>query len=541
MSEEKKINTTGYTFEELILLNQVYVDKTQYIYNLLASGYKYVFLSRPRRFGKSITIQTFEELFNGKKELFNGLYIKEKTDWKWEKYPVLHFDFSKIAQTTPNDFSLGLGYTIDEIANSFSLTLSSTQVTSKLDKLLSLLFNERGQVVVLIDEYDSPITNNAFNPEIMKFNAIYKEFFSVLKADSKYLKFVFITGITRYAKVGIFSGMNNIKDISLDPNYATMLGYTKEEIQSNFSSNIQRGIKSSLLTEEEYIARLKREYDGYRFSPSSPSVYNPVSIGEFFSSGNCINFENYWSQTGNTTLLMNMAEKNDFSAIGEIEEPIDFSTLEDFDVVSLVEAPTSDKLKYLMYQTGYLTIKKRDKNGNFILTFPNNEVRTSFNKTLLSRFINSNRISKSSSNIIYESLRNGESERAIDEINVVFSSLPFSSIPKGAYENQYKGYLEMLLIGGKGEGERVISEDELSGGKPDIIIELKNHVYIIEGKLDRSPEEGIEQIINNGYALPYASENEKRTIHLIGLSFSSANAKKKNSRRKIGSFKEVLI
>lgn len=541
----KEIATSGLTFKRIIENNCLYVDKTESLFSLISRSDIYFFLSRPRRFGKSLTLSTLESIFNGEKQLFSSLYIGTKTKYTFPIHPVVRFDFSKIQHKNASELERAITEAIEAEAKRKNITLKAELYASKLDELLFTLNKRDGSVVVLIDEYDAPLSDNSLKSDkvIEEINNILKTFYSTLKSDTEFLRFVFITGVTKFAKLGLFSTMNNLIDISMSPEYATMLGYSEEELRSNFSEYIEEGIYLSNTPLYEYLEKVKEHYNGFSFVDGKSTVYNPVSIGKFFSEGKGVNFDNYWFNTGTPELLMKMANKLDFSIIRDMKEPVDFRILENLDITKIVKNPTPTNLKYLMLQSGYLSISSKTTDKRYILKYPNEEVEQSFSLALVNAYTKEENLAQTISNTISVSIREGNFEKAIEEINSAFSSISFRALPLEATEAQYKGFLQILFNASccYALDERVIAENELSGGKPDLIVETKEHVYVIETKLDQKATTAIQQIKDNGYASQYKTKTEKRKIHLIGISFSSAKAQLKKDRRKISSWIKEII
>ncbi len=378
----KKIDISNPTFGKLIAEDNVYVDKTRYLYNLLTDGGTYYFCARPRRFGKSLTLSTLEAIFKGKRELFKGLYL-DSTDYDWKEYPVIHVDFGLCGAKTAEECATWINGKLDDIASSYCIELPSSSYYAKLDRLITAL-SQRAPVVVLIDEYDKMLSNNIYNPEVEAIRDVTRSFFEVIKAKNDSLRFVFITGVTKYSKVSIFSSMNNLRDISMSDEYATMFGYTQKELEENFEEYIEKGIEATGTNRETYLSELKYMYDGYRFVPGAETVYNPVSVGSFFDEGGK-DFNSYWIDTGGTKLLMDIAKKVHFNIAEDLEKPASKSKLASFDIIEMTTGNlTSLKYKALLLQSGYLTIKGAEKKGNDLyLGFPNEKVQEALSVKLL--------------------------------------------------------------------------------------------------------------------------------------------------------------
>ena len=299
------IMTANGSFENLRRGGYVYVDKTAYLHSLVRQEGNMFFLSRPRRFGKTLTVSTLEAIFQGRRELFKGLAI-DKTDYDWKPYPIIHIDFGNCGRNTAEDLEAWLKKAMRQVALSYGiaapdLSQHADDVFSDLIDGLSCL----GKVVVLIDEYDKVLSDNVFSPEVEKLRQVLGNFYQVVKTKGALLRFVFITGVTKYARLSVFSKMNNLKDLSMSPVYGTMLGYTQKELEENFAGSIEQGVKDTGMGREAYLAKVREMYDGYRFAPGCETVYNPVSVGSFFdgSDGGGVRFNDYWIDTGGSVRL----------------------------------------------------------------------------------------------------------------------------------------------------------------------------------------------------------------------------------------------
>ena len=352
---------------------------TDILYNLIKLKGTYFFCPRPRRFGKTLTISTLEAIFQGKKELFKGLKIYDM-DYDWKEYPVIHIDLGNVQGSNAEELTIALKDEISIIASQYGIRLKSKLPSSMLRELISKISKET-KVVILIDEYDKILSSNIYNPNVEEMRGVLRGFFEVIKAQYKLIRFAFITGVTKFSKVSIFSSMNNLIDLSFIREYATLFGYTEEEVKHYFSEYIEQGIKRTGLSYDEYMAKLEKKYNGNRFSPDSEvTVYNPVSIGLFFFYGG-EKFDNYWVETGGMKLLMDVAKHIDFDISKDITTPISKSDITVFDILEMASNTVSPyKYKSLLFQSGYLTIKGISKNNPnaYILDFPNEEVAESY-------------------------------------------------------------------------------------------------------------------------------------------------------------------
>ncbi|MEA5141435.1 ATP-binding protein [Arcicella rigui] len=484
-------------FEKLRSENFLYVDKTEFIYKMADIG-GYYFLSRPRRFGKSLFISTLECLFLAKKELFKGLYIEDK--WNWEQSnPIIRMSFSNIGHKY-----LGLKDAIDkrldEIAEEYNLSLVAPSIDQKFKELIQKLSAKRGKVVVLIDEYDKPIIDYlGENPDkAIENRDIMKVFYSILKDADPHLKLVFITGVSKFSRVSIFSDLNNLDDITIDSRFAGCCGITEEELADNFVEELKT------LDKQE----IKRWYNGYTWD-SSTSVYNPFSLLNFFRKKT---FQNYWFETGTPTFLIKLAEKTQLYDFSEVE--IGANALAAYDIQKLELIP-------LMFQTGYLTIKSYSPMSDvYILGYPNNEVKKSYIEVLMAAYSQSDL----GYGVVYvdkirQLLEKGEIERLEGILNTIFKSLPYELWQK---ENEHF-YHAIIHLTFSLLGVYIQSEVQTSDGRMDALIRLKDFVYCIEFKLDESAEKAIQQIKDKGYLVPFSAENKK--LVAIGINFSREKKK----------------
>mgnify|MGYP005841300883 CR=1 FL=1 len=368
----KKLPLGLQDFRGIIEDGYKYVDKTRYLHAMCTTG-KYYFLSRPRRFGKSLTLSTLAELFSGSRELFEGLWIADKWDWE-KRYPVIHFSLKSL-NYLQRGLEESLAERIGEIAQNYGVALAQTTATDRLRELIIAL-KERGKVAVLIDEYDAPIVDylgRDMDQAICNRNHL-KSFYTVLKDMDAHLHFVLLTGVSRFSKVGIFSGLNNLQDLTGDEQYATMLGYTQEELENNFEAEIADAAQRMGIGRGELLDKMQFWYNGYRFEENAPKVYNPVSVNLFLK---LKKFENFWFETGTPTLLINMLKEKGLYHFSL--EPVSEYAFSSFEVEDI-------NLYGLLYQTGYLTIVRRDEYGLYHLDYPNHEVKSSMVAYLMEAF-----------------------------------------------------------------------------------------------------------------------------------------------------------
>ena len=364
----------------------VYVDKTGFIKELISGGIRHYFMSRPRRFGKSLFLSTLKEIFKGNKELFKGCQIYE-SDYVWKEHPVLHFDFAQILNTTPEKLEAGLQESVQDIAKSYRTSISGSSSQSQLKRLVIEL-STKNRVVVLVDEYDHPIINNLENLDTAKKNRdIIKGFFTTLKSLDEHLRFTFITGVSKFSQVSLFSGMNNLKDITMNPKYAEMMGYTEEELREHFKEYVAAIAEERKQEEEEIWEEVRSWYNGYRFSKKETRVYNPFSTLNFMDEREA---QGYWYATGTPSFLIHQlnyypgSPESIIPLSGTRASKIELSDISDLEEIDLVA---------LMFQTGYLTITDYDEVANYYsLDFPNREVREAFFQTLVRHFAKINQL-----------------------------------------------------------------------------------------------------------------------------------------------------
>ena len=513
----KKIDIGNPNFEKLIESNNIYVDKTKCLYDLLNDGGTYYFCCRPRRFGKTLTINTLEAIFSGKKELFNNLYIGS-SDYDWKKYPIIHIDFGKCGATSGEEVSTWLNNKLNDIALGYNISLPESTYYTKLDRLIIEL-SKKENVVILVDEYDKMLSNNIYNPEVEKIRTILRSFFEVIKASYNNLKFVFITGVTKYSKVSIFSSMNNLRDISTSEKYGLMFGYSQEELETYFAEYIEEGVKNTGLSKKEYLERLKMKYDGYRFTSESETVYNPVSIGSFFVNGGKL-FNNYWAETGNSKLLVDIAKRVDFNIDTSLDEPLSDDDITFFDIVDIASSFVNlMQYKSLLLQSGYLTIKKTEDEGHTLfLGYPNTEVKSAFASIMLNVYSNSQ------VNLNSIRLKNAFEERNVEKAIIIiksyFSNISYS-LTSASNEADYHLMLHCMLLAIDAD----ISVEVLTNkGRVDGVLKTKDTIYVIELKRDKSANVALEQIKDRGYLeryLAWKNDGINREIHLLGINFSS--------------------
>lgn len=485
-------------FGKLRSENFLYVDKTEFVHKMADIG-GYYFLSRPRRFGKSLLISTLECLFLAQKELFKGLYIEDK--WNWEQTnPIIRISFSNIGHKY-----LGLKDAIDkrleEIAKQYDIVFSQKTIDQKFKELIEKLSGTLGKVVILIDEYDKPIIDYLGDntEKAIENRDVMKTFYSILKDADPHLKLVFITGVSKFSRVSIFSDLNNLQDMTTSKHFSGICGITQEELEVHFERELQIADKE----------RIKEWYNGYSWD-NRVKVYNPFSLLNFFVQG--YEFKNFWFETGTPTFLIKLAKQ--FQLYNFENQETTLVHLSSFDLERLELIP-------LMFQTGYLTFKSYDEDGDvYTLGFPNKEVKKSYLEILLDAVLEyPTKQGIVLVNDMRKALLVGDIHKLESILNSLFKSLPYELWQK-ENEHFYHAiiHLTFTLL-----GVYVQSEVQTSDGRMDALIRLPNYIYCIEFKLDKSADEAIQQIKDKGYLTPFAYENKK--LIAVGINFSSKDKK----------------
>ena len=501
------------TFERIRKENKLYIDKTEYIYRMTHSGGCYFFLSRPRRFGKSLLVSTFESYFSGKKELFEGLAI-EKLEQEWMEYPVLHFDMSGGKHMEKEQLEDYLSNRLEAEERKWGITHTKRGANDRLTELITTAYEISGkQVVVLIDEYDAPMLDVAHDKETLDvLRNVMRNFFSPLKMCEPMLRFVFLTGITKFSQVSIFSELNNIKNVSLDDEYAGVCGITKEELLTQMSEDIDMLAEAQGMTREETITKLKENYDGYHFSPASPDVFNPYSLLNCFDDKN---FGAYWFSSGTPTYLINMLRK--FKVLpAKIGRSLARS--------SAFDAPTENlkTITPLLYQSGYITIKGYDKMSQlFTLDLPNKEIKVGLFESLLPYYLEGMYAEEGDVAIAQMSvlIRQGDMDGALRLFQEFLGTVPYCN------NTNYEGhYQQVLFIIFTLLTHFVVDvEVHTPNGRVDVVMETEDTLYLIELKLNKSAQSAMQQINLKQYGQRFARCG--KPIVKVGVNF---DAKKGN-------------
>ena len=497
------------TFEEIINRELLYIDKTEYIYRMAHSGGKHFFLGRPRRFGKSLLVSTMQSYFEGKKELFKGLAI-EKLETEWTEYPVLHFDLSGGKHMEKEQLERYLADTLEEQEAKWGYKSEKIDANLRLKDLIMTAYQKTGkQVVVLIDEYDAPLLDVAHEKEQLDvLRNIMRNFFSPLKARESCLRFVFLTGITKFSQLSIFSELNNITNISMRDDYAGICGITKEELLENMSDDIDMLAEAKGLSRESTIAKLKEHYDGYHFSGVSPDVFNPYSLLNCFAGRN---FGSYWFGSGTPTYLINMMRKH-----GAV--PTDITRVEADE--SEFDAPTEEMttIMPLLYQSGYITIKDYNSDYNYYtLDVPNKEVKVGLTKALIPSYVTPNTLATTNTaRRIAQALDKQDMDGALHLLQDFLGTVPYCNVTN--YEGHYQQML--FIIFSLLTDYLVDVEVHTPRGRVDIVLLTKTDLYIIELKLNKNAQTAMQQINLKNYRQRFALSG--KPVTKVGINFDSA-------------------
>ena len=506
---DKKLPIGVQNFESLRQDGYFYVDKTSHVYNLVNRG-RYYFLSRPRRFGKSLLLSTIEAYMQGKKELFEGLAIYE-LEKEWVKHPIFHLDLNSQKYDSPES----LEYVLEDALSYWE----SLYGTNESEKSLSLRFQgvirraceKTGQrVVILVDEYDKPRLQAIGNEELQKaFRNTLKPFYGCLKSMDGYIKLGFLTGVTKFGKVSVFSDLNNLNDISMTERYIDICGISEQELQHHFREDIEELGANLKLSYEDTCNILKEQYDGYHFCENAIGMYNPFSILNTFYAKQ---FREYWFETGTPTLLVNVMKQTSFD-VTTLSDRVVVTTDDLNGMQDIISRPVS-----LFFQTGYLTIKDYDMEfQEYTLGFPNDEVKNGFLRFIYSYYVPVNPAEgNTTTSKMARALRAGKPDEFMKILDVIFSGATYQIEINSERSFQQAMYIIMELL-----GEYVEAERHTSNGRIDLLLQTKDYIYIVELKIDTTADAALQQIEEKGYARPFV--NDPRKIFKIGVSFSTAN------------------
>lgn len=483
----------------------VYVDKTEIIYRMVNSG-RYYFLSRPRRFGKSLLVSTLEAYFRGQQELFKSLAI-EHLEKDWTVYPVLHLDLNTGIYNSQNALYEVLNDFLAKLETVYGTFPSETTLELRFKGIIQRIAEKEGQrVVILIDEYDKPLLQS-FDDEKRQddYRQTLKAFYGVMKSADEYIRFALLTGVTKFGKVSVFSDLNHLADISMDARYQTICGITEEEICKYFQAPLNDLATANGITADEAHKMVKAQYDGYHFRQNGINIYNPFSLLNCFATGE---FGNYWFETGTPSFLVKVMQDDNFLLPEMTTEEVTSDLLNSIDTLKTSPIP-------LIYQSGYLTIKGYDKEfQTYILGFPNKEVEVGFMRYLLPYYthVKKNEAVVFIGNFIHD-LREGRPESFMQRMSVLFSDTDYKIVGDSELYFQNVFYIISKLLGFYTEVERTTSD-----GRMDMVIQTSNYIYILEFKYDSTPDVALRQIKEKGYAKPFAMD--KRKIYYLGVNFS---------------------
>ncbi|GBC61358.1 hypothetical protein DENIS_2318 [Desulfonema ishimotonii] len=486
----------------------LYVDKTLYIHRMIEEG-RYYFAARPRRFGKSLMMSTLKCLFQGRRDLFDGLWIAQNEHWDWQKYPIIQFDLNTVSHDTPEHFQQDLEISLDRIADSYEVDISHPMLKGKFHDLILALYRKTGKpVVVLIDGYDKPVTYHLGQGEtalkVARTNRnILRNFLGMMKggAVAPHIRFVFITGVSRFSRESVFSDLNNLIDITVTDRYAAMFGYTREELEHNFHAHILRLANRSNTNENAIYERLERHYGGYRFSHEPVRMYNPFSILRALCN---LRFGNYWVETGATSFLVGLLRKRNYNLSAIEQVPVGELIFSVYDLAR----PDPEAL---LFQSGYLTICDTD-DPLYILSYPNLEVRSSFLKHLLYSFIEDldgterSRFIRLSKQLLAEDF-----EAFVNTVNTIFAGIPYNM--KIRRDENYFQTLFYLMV--CASGNRTMSKMLDNQGRMDFMVRPGDKIFLMDFKCGQDPAEGLNII--EGYLGQYRAQG--LPLFLISISF----------------------
>ena len=537
-SSRRRLPISTQSFEKLRNQGDLYVDKTQYIEKLLLLGNVF-FLSRPHRFGKSLFLSMLKAYFEGRKELFEGLYIAEREEEiarqqkrePWEESPVLYFDFNAKDYLTGKPLRERLSLQLDFLEEQFDIKSKYNAPDDRFIYLIRMIYQTtQKQVVILIDEYDKPLLETVNNEELSLANrSLLKAFYEVLKQCDQYIRFAFLTGITKFSKTTLFSGVNNLIDITLEDDYAGICGFTEGELDQ-FAPEIKRLAEKQKSSVEKTRARLKKEYDGYCFAEEGEHVYNPYSLLKVLATSK---FKYYWFESATPTYLVNYLKRTQvFMPELETDLKLDESAIQDF------RYNDDDSVIPLLFQSGYLTIKKYSPRTQlFLLGYPNEEVRYGFLRELLPLYSSLKRENiRATVEELYEYFNDGNLAEAMVKIEEILAGILYGNIPNGEEgrplrEQYYQSvlYAVFRLLGIRAQAEVVCAT-----GRIDMLVTTRKHVYIFEFKVNTqgSAQDAIDQIKERGYLKKIRAT--KRPIHLVGVSFDEKT-------RNVGEWKEEIL
>ena len=485
----------------------VYVDKTTFVYELATNG-KYYFLSRPRRFGKSLLLSTIEAYFQGKKELFKGLAL-EQLEKDWKVYPVLHLDLNAAKYSEPEDLASIFDGHFRYFEETYGIKPNGLSLSERFKLIIRQAYEQTSQkVVILVDEYDKPLLQAIGNEALQDdYRKTLKSVYGVAKTMDGYIQMAFFTGVTKFSKVSVFSDLNNLVDISMDYRFAEICGITEKEIRENLDEEIGKMAAANHLTKEECYAKLKENYDGYHFNEESVGMYNPFSLINALSAQR---FKDYWFETGTPTFLVETLKHNNYELENMTREEVTADLLGSLDSIDTNPLP-------LLYQSGYLTIKGYNPDfSTYTLGFPNGEVERGFSRFLFRHYAPI-KIYESDSFVVKftTEVRNGQPEKFMSRLEAMFANQDYQIVGNTELYFHNVTSLVFKLLGFYTEVERHTTD-----GRMDMLVQTKDYIYIFEFKIDKSADEALAQIEEKQYAKPF--EQDPRKLYIIGVNFSTA-------------------
>lgn len=504
---ERKYPIGIQNFEKIRKDGYVYVDKTALVYKLVNTG-SYYFLSRPRRFGKSLLLSTIEAYLQGKRELFEGLAI-ERLEKEWTKHPILHLDLNTEKYDTPEALTNKLNITLSIWEKIYGSVGYENTLASRFEGIIQRACEQTGErVVILVDEYDKPMLQAIGRPDLQEaYRNTLKAFYGALKSKDGCIKFAMLTGVTKFGKVSVFSDLNNLKDISMRNDYANICGISEEELLGYFDGDIRALGEANGMNYEETFAKLRENYNGYHFCENSIGVYNPFSLLNTFDANL---FRSYWFETGTPTYLVELLKMHHYNLNEMAHEKATAEVLNSVDSASTNPIP-------VIYQSGYLTIKDYDKEFEvYSLGFPNREVEEGFVKFLLPFYtqVPAQQTGFEIQNFVRE-VRSGDVDAFLCRLQSLFADTSYEQIKR----DQEVHYQNVLFIVSKLMGFYVKAEYHTVNGRIDLVLQTDKYVYVMEFKLDGTAEEALQQINRKGYARPF--EADPRQVFKIGINFSS--------------------
>lgn len=493
-------------FEKICKDGFVYVDKTDLVYKMAQNG-GYYFLSRPRRFGKSLLVSTMEAYFSGKKELFDGLAIAE-LEKEWIRYPVLRFDLSGKQYKSISDLTETLFQHLVKLEGLYGVKPQFESPEARFKDVIDAAYAKTGLgVVILIDEYDKPIVDSLGDEKLNEsFRSLLQGFYGVIKAKDACIRFGFLTGVTKIGKLSIFSGLNNLKDISMDARYTDICGISEKDLKKYFGESVKELAVANDLSVKETYTQLAEMYDGYHFRQSSMGIYNPFSVLNTFDSGE---FKEYWFETGTPSFLVKMMKETSYDVTRLSGDEVGSSLLTNVDSAFANPVP-------FLYQAGYLTIKDYDKEYKlYKVGFPNKEVKDGFLNYLLNFYAP---VQAESTDALISrmsrDIRSGNAEGFMQKLEALFAKTSYQIQGDSEKDFQYAMYIILELM-----GEYVEVEKATSNGRIDVLLQTREHIYVIEIKINDTAEAALQQIEEKAYARRFA--DDKRKIFKIGVRFST--------------------